>query len=177
MSALGSKADISDARPPMSANDPEQTLYVAKTSRFQRRPLCTARGHHFSSNAACGMVCRDEQSCKAAVLYLLTLTPAFIVHLALLFARRAGRGRGRPSTVTPDGQSLHRELRWARRGCRWASGQTNGVTLEEGDWISLDGDTGEVFLGQREIMTERPEDELAEVERWRADTAALELAK
>jgi pyruvate,orthophosphate dikinase len=53
----------------------------------------------------------------------------------------------------------------------------NGMTLGEGDWISLDGDTGEVFLGQREIMTERPEDELAEVERWRADTAALELAK
>jgi pyruvate,orthophosphate dikinase len=51
------------------------------------------------------------------------------------------------------------------------------MTLGEGDWISLDGDTGEVFLGQREIMTERPEDELAEVERWRADTAALELAK
>jgi pyruvate,orthophosphate dikinase len=53
----------------------------------------------------------------------------------------------------------------------------NGVTLEEGDWILLVGDTSEVFLGQREIVTERPEDELAEVERWRADTAALELAK
>jgi hypothetical protein len=51
------------------------------------------------------------------------------------------------------------------------------VTLEEGDWILLVGDTSEVFLGQREIVTERPEDELAEVERWRADTAALELAK
>jgi pyruvate,orthophosphate dikinase len=53
----------------------------------------------------------------------------------------------------------------------------NGLTLGEGDWISLDGDTGEVFLGQREIVTERPEGELAEIERWRADTAPLEMAK
>jgi pyruvate,orthophosphate dikinase len=53
----------------------------------------------------------------------------------------------------------------------------DGVTLGEGDWISLNGDTGEVFLGQLEIVTERPEDELAEVERWRADTAPREMAK
>jgi pyruvate, orthophosphate dikinase len=53
-----------------------------------------------------------------------------------------------------------------------ACAELNGVAFAEGDWISLDGDTGEVFLGQREIVTERPETELAEVERWRADAAA-----
>jgi pyruvate,orthophosphate dikinase len=56
-------------------------------------------------------------------------------------------------------------------------GELNGVAFTEGDWISLDGDTGEVFLGQREIATERPETELAEVERWRADAAAPALAR
>jgi pyruvate,orthophosphate dikinase len=42
-----------------------------------------------------------------------------------------------------------------------------GVPLNEGDWISVDGDTGEVFLGQLEIATERPEAMLAEIETWR----------
>ncbi len=45
------------------------------------------------------------------------------------------------------------------------------LPLREGDWISLDGDTGDVFLGQIEIETERPEALLAEVEKWRADQA------
>jgi pyruvate,orthophosphate dikinase len=45
------------------------------------------------------------------------------------------------------------------------------MALQEGDWISVDGDTGEVFLGQLEIETERPEAMLAEVERWRGDEA------
>jgi pyruvate,orthophosphate dikinase len=41
------------------------------------------------------------------------------------------------------------------------------TAVAEGDWISIDGDSGEVYLGRREVVTERPEDELAEVERWR----------
>jgi pyruvate,orthophosphate dikinase len=44
--------------------------------------------------------------------------------------------------------------------------------LKPGDWLSLDGQTGEVFLGKREVVVERPEAELAEIERWRS-TAAL----
>ena len=49
--------------------------------------------------------------------------------------------------------------------------EIGGVPLEEGDWISVDGDTGEVFFGQREIATERPEAMLAEIETWREDAA------
>jgi pyruvate, orthophosphate dikinase len=41
------------------------------------------------------------------------------------------------------------------------------AAVAEGEWISIDGDSGEVYLGRREVVTERPEDELAEVERWR----------
>jgi pyruvate, orthophosphate dikinase len=40
--------------------------------------------------------------------------------------------------------------------------------IEPGDWIAIDGDSGEVYLGRQEIVTERPETELAEVDRWRA---------
>jgi len=43
-----------------------------------------------------------------------------------------------------------------------------GATIEEGDWISIDGASGEVFLGQRTIVTELPEAELEQLNHWRA---------
>jgi hypothetical protein len=49
--------------------------------------------------------------------------------------------------------------------------EIGGVPLVEGDWVSVDSDTGEVFLGQLEIATERPEALLAEIETWREDAA------
>lgn len=49
-------------------------------------------------------------------------------------------------------------------------------TVEEGDWISIDGDSGEVFAGRREIATERPAEELAEVERWRSSAQIASAA-
>jgi pyruvate, orthophosphate dikinase len=41
------------------------------------------------------------------------------------------------------------------------------TTIAEGEWISIDGDGGEVYRGKREVVAERPEKELAEIERWR----------
>lgn len=40
--------------------------------------------------------------------------------------------------------------------------------IAEGDWLSLDGATGEIFLGRREIVLERPEAELAAIASWTA---------
>ena len=37
--------------------------------------------------------------------------------------------------------------------------------IREGDWLSLDGETGEITLGKRTIVAER-QPELAELERW-----------
>jgi len=45
--------------------------------------------------------------------------------------------------------------------------QLAGKPIEEGDWISLDGDSGEIFLGRRSVVVEQPEAELAEVTGWR----------
>jgi pyruvate,orthophosphate dikinase len=42
-----------------------------------------------------------------------------------------------------------------------------GAIVQEGDWLSVDGETGDVFLGQRTIVTDRPDAELAQVEEWR----------
>ncbi len=46
------------------------------------------------------------------------------------------------------------------------------ASIREGDWLSLDGDRGEVSLGQRAIVTERPA-ELAEVAHWQAQAAQV----
>ncbi len=39
--------------------------------------------------------------------------------------------------------------------------------IEEGDWISLDGETGEVMLGRLEIVAELPQAELTAIDAWR----------
>jgi pyruvate, orthophosphate dikinase len=44
--------------------------------------------------------------------------------------------------------------------------------LDEGDWLSLDGESGEIFLGKREIIRELPEAELATIETWKLKAEA-----
>ena len=46
--------------------------------------------------------------------------------------------------------------------------QFAGVEVKTGDWLSIDGKTGKIYLGRADVVAERPEAELAEVERWRA---------
>jgi pyruvate, orthophosphate dikinase len=41
-----------------------------------------------------------------------------------------------------------------------------GRELNEGDWLSIDGESGEISAGRAEIVIERPEAELAELKRW-----------
>lgn len=47
-----------------------------------------------------------------------------------------------------------------------------GETIEEGDWLSIDGESGAIFRGRLEVVVERPESELAEVARWRTEHIA-----
>ncbi len=44
----------------------------------------------------------------------------------------------------------------------------DGGTIRDGDWISIDGDNGAVYLGRAAVVRERPAAELAELERWRS---------
>ena len=39
--------------------------------------------------------------------------------------------------------------------------------LREGDWLSIDGGAGTIYLGRGTVVRDRPETELAEIERWR----------
>jgi pyruvate,orthophosphate dikinase len=74
---------------------------------------------------------------------------------------------GKPCVVGCEGLSVE----YSTRRAHFAS-----QVVEEGDWISVDGDSGGVFLGQREIITERPVTELDEVDRWRAAARTTQLA-
>ena len=47
------------------------------------------------------------------------------------------------------------------------------AVVREGDWLSIDGDAGTIYLGRGTILSERPETELAEVQRWRTSMHAL----
>jgi pyruvate,orthophosphate dikinase len=46
--------------------------------------------------------------------------------------------------------------------------QLASTTISGSDWITIDGDGGNIYLGQRETITTRPDAELAEVATWRS---------
>lgn len=43
--------------------------------------------------------------------------------------------------------------------------------IKEGDWLSIDGEAGAIYLGRCDVVVERPDAELAEIERWRSKVA------
>ena len=52
-------------------------------------------------------------------------------------------------------------------------GEIGGQRVAEGDWLSLDGETGDITLGRREITAERPTTALAEIASWRSSGAKI----
>jgi pyruvate, orthophosphate dikinase len=47
-----------------------------------------------------------------------------------------------------------------------------GVAIKEADWLSIDGETGAIYLGRCNVVADRPDAELAEIERWRSKSLA-----
>jgi pyruvate, orthophosphate dikinase len=47
--------------------------------------------------------------------------------------------------------------------------QLAGTPVSAGDWITIDGDSGKIYLGRRETVVTRPEAELAEIATWRSE--------
>jgi len=89
---------------------------------------------------------------------ILTAVGGRTAHAALV-----ARHMGKPCVVGCEALRIDEENRQSRLA---------DATIAEGDWVSIDGGTGEVFLGQRKIVSERPEVELHELDSWRADSAA-----
>ncbi|MCP3463367.1 PEP/pyruvate-binding domain-containing protein [Bradyrhizobium sp. CCGUVB23] len=55
--------------------------------------------------------------------------------------------------------------------------QLANATLREGDWITIEGDTGQLYLGRCETVETRPEVELAEIAKWRSQANAQPVRK
>jgi pyruvate,orthophosphate dikinase len=47
------------------------------------------------------------------------------------------------------------------------------TTVKEGDWLSVDGETGAIYLGRGRVVLDRPDAEIAEIERWRGNARDL----
>jgi pyruvate, orthophosphate dikinase len=148
-----------------------------------------ARGVGASSGVASGRVAFDSASAKrlsdsgdpvilvrpdtntadvagfAVSAGIVTVVGGSTAHAALV-----ARQMGKPCVVGCDRTTVD----VAGRRAQFAT-----AAVVEGEWISIDGDSGQVYLGRRKVVAERPEDELAEVERWRQsvtpDTRCIRL--
>jgi pyruvate,orthophosphate dikinase len=69
---------------------------------------------------------------------------------------------GKPCVAGCRSLAIDQEARTAR---------FNAGAISEGDWMSMDGDSGAVYMGRADIVRERPTAELAELERWRSEAA------
>lgn len=90
----------------------------------------------------------------AAASGIVTSVGARTAHAALV-----ARQLGRPCIVGCSDMTAEPDGSRAKLG---------NVTIARGDWLTIDGDSGRVYLGRLAIITSRPEAELAEVARWRA---------
>ncbi len=81
---------------------------------------------------------------------ILTSRGGLVSHAAVV-----ARGWGTPAIVGAD------DVKIAGK-----SFTANGVTVKEGDWLSLDGTTGEVMLGQLALMASKPPKEFDTILKW-----------
>jgi pyruvate,orthophosphate dikinase len=81
---------------------------------------------------------------------ILTSRGGLVSHAAVV-----ARGWGTPAIVGADGVKISGN-----------SFTANGITVKEGDWLSLDGTTGEVMLGQLALMASKPPKEFDTILKW-----------
>jgi pyruvate,orthophosphate dikinase len=82
-------------------------------------------------------------------------------------AALVARQMGKPCIVGCAGLTIDVENRQA---------QLLGTGIKEGDWLSIDGAAGTIYLQRCNIAIDRPEAELAEIERWRTSLALAQPA-
>jgi pyruvate,orthophosphate dikinase len=83
-------------------------------------------------------------------------------------AALVARQMGKPSVVGCKGLDVDVAARSAR---------FDGGKIGEGEWISIEGDNGTIYLGRANIVRERPTAELAELDGWRARISSRAAAE
>jgi len=91
---------------------------------------------------------------------IVTIVGARTAHAALV-----ARQMGKPCIVGCGGIAIDAAAGKAHIG---------DITICASDWITIDGDTGHLYCGRLETVTMRPENELAEVARWRSRASCQE---
>jgi pyruvate,orthophosphate dikinase len=152
----------------------------AGVSRFVGEATAVAKAIPASSGVVTGQAAFDAASTSVAAA---AGRPAILVRRDISTADIAGLAAAQGVLTAVGGRTAHaavvaRQLGKACLvGCSALTFADQGVvrlgehSLKEGDWLSLDGQTGEVFLGRRDVTVERPEAELAEIEKWRSVAA------
>ena len=91
---------------------------------------------------------------------ILTSRGGLVSHAAVV-----ARGWGTPAIVGADAVKISGN-----------SFTVNGVTVNEGDWLSLDGTTGEIMLGQLALMASKPPKEFDTILKWSDEVRKGKLA-
>lgn len=155
----------------------EIDLERARITRFAQRSPAIATALSASSGVASGRIAFDSSRAKALAA---ANEPVILVRHDTSTEDVAGFAAAAGILTAVGGRTSHAAV-VARQlgkvclvGCRDLKTDENahcgsiaGKKIEEGDWISLDGETGEVMLGRLDILSELPQRELAAIEKWR----------
>ena len=151
-------------------------------ARFVEKTLSVATATSASPGVATGRIAFDTARAKALAA---GKEPVILVRHDISTEDVAGFSVATGILTATGGRTAHAAV-VARQlgkvclvGCRelairadGSGGQIAGRQIREGDWISLDGETGEVVLGRRDVIIEMPRAELAELDAWRHCSAA-----
>ncbi len=156
-------------------------LAAARASRFAEPAEPAARAVVASPGVACGHVCFTTERAKETAA---RGEPAILVRRDTSTEDVAGFAVADGILTAVGGRTAHAAV-VARQmgkvclvGCRalvinerQGSAALDGKTIREGDWITLDGASGEISLGRRTIVAEETP-ETAIVRRWKEAAAA-----
>ncbi len=160
-------------------------IEAAGVSRFAEPAQVVAKATVASPGVACGRVCFTTAQAKETAV---RGEPAILVRRDTSTEDIEGFAVACGILTAVGGRTAHAAV-VARQlgkvclvGCRalviaydQRSATLDGGELREGDWIALDGATGEIALGGREIIAEKPP-EYSIIQQWK-DEAAKEVGK
>jgi pyruvate,orthophosphate dikinase len=157
----------------------EIDIEAASVTRFTGDAKAIARGVPASTGVASGRAAFDSES---AALLAKSGDPVILIRTDTSTDDIAGFAAAAGVLTAIGGRTAHAAV-VARQlgkvcvvGCSALtvnsaerSAIISGQNIAEGAWISLDGDTGAVFIGKREIVIDRPLAAIQEVDRWMAE--------
>ncbi len=157
----------------------EIDLDAAAITRFEGEATALAAGTPASAGVASGRAVFE--SARAVELAGQTKDPVVLIRPDTSTADVAGFAVSAGILTASGGRTAHAAVVARQLGKACVVGcpglaidasarhaQLAGRTIREGDWISIDGESGEVFPGERRIITDRPEAELAEIKSWKS---------